>query len=106
VPTIAPTPEPTYPPYVAYVAYGKFALYDKYGKQIFGGPWYWTYDGPFGRNNLRSSYFNEPSWPHPDWDIGGPNGQYYIYKEGCSGSGSFSMNNGGDKGTITFRFIN
>jgi hypothetical protein len=105
-PTIAPTPEPTYPPYESYVAYGKFVLYDSYGRQMFGGPWYWIYDGPFGSNNLRSSYFCEPTWPHPDWDIGGPNGQYYVYKEGCTGSGSFSMNNGGVKGTITFRFIN
>jgi hypothetical protein len=106
VPTIAPTSAPTYPPYEAYVAYGKFALYDIYGRQLFGGPWVWSYDGPFGRNNLRSSYFSEPSWPYPDWDIGGPAGQYHVYKEGCTGSGSFSMNIGGYKGTITFRFIN
>lgn len=104
-PTIAPTPVPTYPPYEAYVAYGKFALYDKYGRRMIGGPWLWIYDGPFGRS-IRSSYFSEPSWPYPDWDIGGPNGQYYIFKEGCIGSGSFSMNYGGNKGTIIFRFIN
>jgi hypothetical protein len=105
VPTIAPTSTPTYPPYMSYVAYGKFVLYDKTGNQMVGGPWYWIYNGPFGLNNLRSSYFSEPSWPFPDWDIGGPNGQYYIYKDGCTGSGSFSMANGGNKGTIIFRII-
>jgi hypothetical protein len=84
------------------VAYGKFILYDRNGIQQIGGPWFWTYDGPFGNNRLRSSYFNEPWWPGPDWDIGGPAGQYRIYKEGCNGSGSFSMGNGGLKETIIF----
>lgn len=103
VPTIAPTPGPTSPP--GFVAYGKFILYDTNGVQLIGGPWFWMYDGPFGPNRLRSSYFNEPWWPGPDWDIGGPAGQYHIYKEGCTGSGSFSMGNGGLKDTIIFRII-
>lgn len=99
-PTIVPTAQPT--PYNAYVAYGKFLLYGRDGTQQIGGPWYWIYDGPYGQNNLRSSYFSDPSWPYPDWDIGGPNGQYRIYKAGCTGSMSFSMNNGGFKGTVVF----
>jgi hypothetical protein len=105
VPTVAPTPEPTYPPYETYVAYGKFILYDFYGHRMIGGPWTWVYDGPFGPYNLRSSYFSESSWPYPDWDIGGPNGQYRVYKDGCTGSLSFNMNNGGEKGTVTFKFL-
>jgi hypothetical protein len=102
-----PTPRPTSErPYVSYVAYGKFVLYDTSNRQITGGPFGWAYDGPFGRGNQRSSYFSEPWWPHPDWDIGGPNGQYHVYKDGCTGSGTFSMNNGGEKGTIVFHMIN
>jgi hypothetical protein len=80
-------------------------LYDSSGRQLIGGPWGWAYDGPLGLNNLRSSYFSEPSWPHPDWDIGGPNGQYRIYKDGCIGSGSFNMGNGGIKDTIVFQVL-
>jgi|AGTN01.3.fsa_nt_gi hypothetical protein len=104
-PTPKPTPVPTPTPPMSYLAYGKFALYDLNGNQMIGGPWEWVYSGPLISNNHRSSYFSEPSWSYPDWDIGGPNGQYYVYKPGCIGSGSFSMNNGGNKGTIIFRMI-
>ena len=102
-PTPVPTPKPT--PYVPYLAYGKFILYDTAGRQMTGGPWEWIYDGPLVSNYHRSSYFSPSSWPYSDWDIGGPNGQYRIYKTGCRGSGSFSMNNGGNKGTVVFQMI-
>jgi len=100
-PTIAPTPAPTYPPYVAYVAYGKFKLIAKDGSQRWGGIGLWCYDGPTCYHNQRSSYFNEPWCPYPDWDIGGPNGHYKIYSDYYTGSDSFDMNNGGFRGTIT-----
>lgn len=106
VPTSVPTSMPTTPPQIAYLAYGKFALFDKYGRQMFGGPWLWIYDGPLGQHNLRSSYFSEPSWPYSDWDIGGPSGQYHIYKDECAGSLTFNMGPGGNKGTVTFVYIN
>ncbi len=77
-PTPEPTPRPTSPPYVAYDAYGKFIMIGTDGKQETGYIFLWCYDGPLVRHNQRSSYLNEPWWPHPDWDIGGPNGHYYC----------------------------
>lgn len=103
VPKVTATPQPTNrPPYEAYVAYGKFVLIGIDGKQKIGGPWGWCYDGPLVRHNQRSSYFSEPSWPNPDWDIGGPNGHYTIYSDYFTGIFSFEMNNGGDKGRVIF----
>lgn len=101
-PTPGPTPEPTSPPYVAYDAYGKFIMIGRNGMQETGYLFLWCYDGPFGPHNQRSSYLNEPWWPHPDWDIGGPNGHYRVYSDYYDGSGTFEMNNGGTRGPFTF----
>ena len=101
-PTIAPTPTPTYPPYEAYVAYGKYIMIGEDGQRKTGYIFLWCYDGPLTHHNQRSSYLNEPWWPYPDWDIGGPNGLYHVYSDYYQGSGSFEMNYGGTRGPFTF----
>jgi hypothetical protein len=101
-PTPEPTPVPTTPPYMSYVAYGKFIVIGTDGRQQIGYLFPWCYDGPLVRHNQRSSYLNEPWWPYADWDIGGPNGYYYVYSDFSDGSGSFEMNYGGSRGPFTF----
>ncbi|WP_424359642.1 hypothetical protein [Methanocella sp. MCL-LM] len=98
-----PEPEPDEPEedYQAYVASGNFRLIGTDGRERTNCMCVWCYDGPLVRHNSRSSYVKKDGYA--DWDIGGPNGQYRIYSDDYHGSMGFSMNNGGNKGTVTFR---
>ena len=99
-PTIKPTPTPA----PQYNAHGKMVLVYSDGS-TFKGPLKYYYNGPLGNHFERSSRGasddNNPNW---DWDIGGPNGYYIIYNDvdGYSGGLQFEMNNGGNKGRVTF----
>ncbi len=100
VPTAQPTPEPTEKPYEAYLASGNFRIIERNGYERTNCMCVWCYDGPLVRHNLRSSYVKKDGYA--DWDIGGPNGDYHIYSDEYNGGASFGMNNGGNKGTVTF----
>lgn len=96
-PTITPTPGPgaTMDPYQAYTATGSMVLILHDG-EYFNGCISYVYDGPICNHYSRASYYDK-------WDIGGPNGHYRIYKDGYIGEKQFDMNNGGNKGLVTFR---
>jgi hypothetical protein len=98
-PTATPTPVPQNN------AHGKMILKFTNGYPDYTGPIRYYYDGPLGRHFERSSRGassdSDPTW---DWDIGGPNGHYRIYNDvdHYSGELQFDMNNGGNKGRVTF----
>lgn len=99
-----PNPTPTPTPIPQYNAHGKMTLIQRSGIE-YTGPLRYYYDGPLGRHFERSSRGassdSDPTW---DWDIGGPNGHYSIYNDvdHYSGGLQFDMNNGGNKGRVTF----
>lgn len=92
-----PTPRPPAPtpdPYQAYIAWGTMRLIERNGN-MYNGCIPFVYDGPLCKHYTRASYYER-------WDIGGPNGHYRIYSDRYSGGMGFDMNNGGNKGTVTF----
>lgn len=98
-PTPTPTPEPQYN------VHGKMVLKFYNGAPDYTGSLRYYYNGPLGRHFERSSRGassdSNPTW---DWDIGGPNGHYRIYNDvdHYSGELQFEMNNGVNKGRVTF----